>query len=192
MTTIKKIFLTLLLSISAISVLADDKNHGLTMVVVGTSMGNFEVVLNPEKAPITVANFLEYVDAGFYTGTIFHRVIEYFMIQGGGVDEFLIDRDLRDPIKNESDNGLKNQRGTIAMARYNNPDSATSQFFINVEDNVNLDAKKSKPGYTVFGRVVSGMAVVDEISRVETENIERFFDLPVEAVIINSVHRKTK
>ncbi len=137
-----------------------------------TSAGTIVLELDPENAPLTTANFLTYVNDGFYDGTIFHRVIDDFMIQGGGFE--LIDgqgtqKETRDPVKNEAKNGLKNTRGTISMARTNNPDSATSQFFINVKDNPGLDPSKDNPdGYAVFGRVTKGMDVVDKIKGVDT------------------------
>ncbi len=154
-----------------------------------TSMGNIVIELNSEKAPLTVNNFLRYVDDGFYDNTLFHRVIADFMIQGGGLDLDFNVKETRSPIKNESDNGLKNDRGTIAMARQTSLDSATSQFFINVVDNDSLNATNGANGYAVFGRVVEGMDVVDEISQVETGTREGRRDVPVEDVIIRRVVR---
>ncbi|WP_432698252.1 peptidylprolyl isomerase [Marinobacterium sp. YM272] len=149
-----------------------------------TSMGAIQIELYADKAPKTVANFLEYVNSGYYDGLIFHRVIPGFMIQGGGMDASMQPRANRAPIENESDNGLSNQRGTLAMARTRNPDSANSQFFINTVNNQRLDGMPGKPGYTVFGRVVSGMQVVDSIGNVETTTRGPFRDVPVTPVVI--------
>ncbi|MFQ5353127.1 MAG: peptidylprolyl isomerase [Candidatus Binatia bacterium] len=164
------------------------------VVVIKTNLGEIEVELFPDKAPATVENFLSYVDAEFYNGTIFHRVIPEFMIQGGGFDTDHKKKPTREPLKNEADNGLKNEEGTIAMARTNIPDSATSQFFINVADNAFLDFKSPTPqgyGYAVFGRVVSGMDVVKKIENTPTaDGGGAFRNLPKEAVIIESVVRK--
>ena len=133
-----------------------------------TTMGEMVIELNPAKAPITVKNFLEYVREGFYNGTTFHRIISGFMIQGGGFDEKLQEKQTRDPIKIESKNGLNNKRYTIAMARTSDPDSATAQFFINVEDNGFLDSPgRDGWGYAVFGKVISGTEVVEKIQRVK-------------------------
>ncbi|MDH3947782.1 MAG: peptidylprolyl isomerase [Gammaproteobacteria bacterium] len=157
-------------------------------VRVETSLGNFELQLDPEKAPKTVANFLGYVNSGFYDGTIFHRVIDGFMIQGGGFTPDYERKPTNAPVINEADNGLKNLRGTIAMARTMNPHSATAQFFINVKDNDFLDYTSKSPrgwGYTVFGQVVKGMAVVDKIRQVKTGPGGVFpSDAPLEMVII--------
>jgi cyclophilin family peptidyl-prolyl cis-trans isomerase len=151
-----------------------------------TSKGVIILELNREKAPLTVNNFLRYVDDGFYDGTIFHRVIPDFVVQGGGFEPGLIEKRTRAPIRNEASNGLKNDRGTVAMARTNNPDSATSQFYINQnpENNDDLNARDDFPGYCVFGRVVQGMAVVDEIAAVTTESRNGFDDVPVEDVLL--------
>ena len=154
-----------------------------------TSMGDIVIELNREKAPLTVNNFLRYVDDGFYDNTLFHRVIADFVIQGGGLDVDFNPKETRPPIKNESDNGLKNDRGTIAMARQTALDSATSQFFINVVDNDSLNATNGANGYAVFGRVVEGMDVVDRISQVETGSREGRNDVPVEDVILERVVR---
>jgi len=153
-------------------------------------MGSFTVELDPERAPITVENFLGYVDSGFYDETIFHRVIEYFMVQGGGINEYFETKETGDPIVNESDNGLKNSRGTVAMARFSEPDTAKAQFFVNVEDNDTLNSRRGKIGYAVFGRVVQGMEVVIEISRMETGSIDRFRDMPIDEVKITRAYRK--
>jgi peptidyl-prolyl cis-trans isomerase B (cyclophilin B) len=158
-------------------------------VVIETSLGNIEVELNAEKAPISVDNFLKYVDKKHYDGTIFHRVISGFMIQGGGMTEGMKEKKTDAPIKNEAANGLTNDRGTIAMARTSVVDSATSQFFINVVDNGFLNYKSPTPngfGYAVFGKVTSGMDVVDKIRNVPTG----MQDVPTTPVVIKSIHRK--
>jgi peptidyl-prolyl cis-trans isomerase A (cyclophilin A) len=164
---------------------AQEKNP---VVVMETSMGTIKIELNPAKAPITVKNFLDYVDAKFYDGTIFHRVIPTFMIQGGGFEPGMRQKKTREPIKNEAPNGLSNERGTIAMARTSELDSATAQFFINVVDNKGLD----QPRYCVFGKVIDGMDVVDKIRNVRTGRVGGFADVPVEDVIIKSVRRADK
>lgn len=163
------------------------------VVVMKTSMGTVEIELYAEKAPVTVANFLSYVDKGFYNGTIFHRVIGNFMIQGGGFTPGMHQKSTSSPIKNEADNRLSNSRGTIAMARTQDVHSATSQFFINVVDNGFLDYKSSTPagyGYCVFGKVISGMDVVDNIKSVSTGNSGYFQDVPLTDVVIKSIDRK--
>ena len=163
------------------------------VVVMKTSMGTVEIELYADKAPVTVANFLSYADKGFYNGTIFHRVIGNFMIQGGGFTPGMRQKSTSSPIKNEADNRIPNSRGTIVMARTQDVHSATSQFFINVVDNGFLDYKSSTPagyGYCVFGRVVSGMDVVDKIKSVPTGNYSFFQDVPLTDVVIHSVQRK--
>ncbi|MHC4128719.1 MAG: peptidylprolyl isomerase [Planctomycetota bacterium] len=158
----------------------------LAFVVMATSMGDIVLELDRRKAPITTKNFLAYTDSKFYDGTIFHRVIADFMIQGGGLEPGLIKKQTGPPIVNESHNGLSNLRGTIAMARRNAPDSATSQFFINVVDNLRLDPPSpDRAGYTVFGRVVAGMDVVEAIRYVPTGSR----DVPIETVLIKQVRR---
>lgn len=157
------------------------------MVKLMTNFGDIVLELDAEKAPATVANFLQYVNDGFYNGTIFHRVIDGFMIQGGGMDSEMQQKETREPIKNEADNGLKNKTYTIAMARTPNPHSASSQFFINVADNDFLNFSAPTPqgfGYCVFGKVVEGMEVVDKISKVKTGNKAGHQDVPVEEVVI--------
>jgi len=166
------------------------------VVVMDTSMGTIKIELFADKAPGTVKNFLTYVDEKFYDGTIFHRVIPKFMIQGGGFKPGLKEKDTHDPIKNEADNGLANKRGTIAMARQPQPNTATAQFYINVEDNKSLD-KANDPkgfGYCVFGKVIEGMDVVDKIKAVKTKVVVpgKFEDVPVEDVIIKQVRRADK
>lgn len=161
------------------------------VVVMKTSLGSIKIELNQEKAPISVANFLKYVDAKHYDGTVFHRVIANFMIQGGGFDKALAEKKTNPPIENESKNGLKNVRGSIAMARTSVPNSATSQFYINVKDNPNLDYPSfDGVGYAVFGTVVEGMDVVDKIRNVKTGPKGPFgSDVPQETVLIESVRR---
>jgi peptidyl-prolyl cis-trans isomerase B (cyclophilin B) len=162
-----------------------------TSVVMDTSMGTITIELNEEKAPVTVQNFLAYVDGGHYDNTIFHRVISNFMIQGGGMEPGMKEKRTKPAIKNESSNGLSNQRGTIAMARTSDPDSATAQFFINVQDNTFLDKAQArdKVGYCVFGKVSSGMDVVEKIKAVPTGNKGGHQDVPVKDVVIKSVKR---
>lgn len=152
-----------------------------------TSQGEFTVKLELEKAPISVGNFMQYVHAGFYDGTIFHRVVPNFMIQGGGYTPEMTLKDARTNIMNESANGLSNVRGTIAMARGDDPDSARAQFFINVKDNTQLDSTLTAPGYTVFGEVIDGMSIVDAIAAVPTHDEIGFSSLPVTPVVIQSV-----
>jgi cyclophilin family peptidyl-prolyl cis-trans isomerase len=162
-------------------------------VVIHTDHGSIGIDIKEELAPVTAVNFLEYVDSGFYAGTIFHRVIPDFMIQGGGFTRNMAKKITADPIINEADNGLKNKRGTIAMARTNVVDSATSQFFINVADNTFLDHRNSTPagyGYAVFGEVVSGMEVVDKIAAVATTSKKGMRDVPIKPVLIESIERK--
>ena len=162
-------------------------------VVLETTKGNITLELDPEKAPITTENFLKYVDSGHYDGTIFHRVIPGFMIQGGGMEPNMREKRTNPPIKNEAANGLSNTRGTIAMARTNDPNSATAQFFINVADNSRgLDPRPGSAGYAVFGKVVEGMDVVDAIVNVKTTSRGNHDDVPVEPVIIKSAKRKGK
>lgn len=163
-------------------------------VVMETSKGEIVLALYPDKAPLTVKNFLSYVDAGFYNGTIFHRVIPGFMLQGGGFSSDMQKKKTLAPVKNEADNGLKNDRGTIAMARTQDPHSASSQFFINTVDNAFLNYKgqtRAGWGYAVFGKVVKGMEVVDAISRVETGTHGRFRDVPKTPVMIIKVRQTT-
>jgi peptidyl-prolyl cis-trans isomerase A (cyclophilin A) len=157
------------------------------VVKVVTSMGDVLIELDVEKAPITVANFLKYSESGFYNGTIFHRVIKDFMVQGGGFTPDMKQKKTEPPIKNESGNELRNNRGTIAMARTNAPDSATSQFFINHKDNQFLNGSTGKPGYAVFGKVIEGMDVVDAITKVSTRQVGSHGNVPVEPVAIKSV-----
>jgi cyclophilin family peptidyl-prolyl cis-trans isomerase len=160
------------------------------VVVMETSKGNLKIELYPDKAPLTVKNFLAYVDSSYYDGTIFHRVIPNFMIQGGGFTADMVQKDTREPIENEAKNGVKNGRGTIAMARTFNPHSATSQFFINHTDNAMLDnSPQNGWGYCVFGKVIDGLQVVDSIASVQTGSKNGMQDVPVETVVIKSVRR---
>jgi cyclophilin family peptidyl-prolyl cis-trans isomerase len=203
-------FLTLALALLGVVAFApfkkdtagDKKAAKKVVVVMETSKGTIEIELNAEKAPVTVKNFLRYVDDKFYDNTIFHRVISTFMVQGGGFTKDLKEKKTKDPIKLESGNGLSNVRGTIAMARTNDPDSATAQFYINVKDNKGLDKAEGKDGYAVFGKVTKGMDVVDKIKGVKTgeakakvlvkgEYVEDTFeDVPADTVVIKSVRRK--
>ena len=159
------------------------------VVIIETNMGNIKVELYEDKAPVTVKNFLQYVDDKHYDGLIFHRVISNFMIQGGGFEPGMKEKKTRDPIKNESSNGLSNLRGTIAMARTPEPNSASSQFYINVKDNKGLDKNMADDGvgYCVFGRVIEGMDVVDKIKEVETGTVAGHKNVPTKDVIIKSV-----
>ncbi len=153
-----------------------------------TSKGDIVIELNEEKAPLAVANFIQYAEEGYYEGTIFHRVIKDFMVQGGGFTPDMQRKNTRDPIQNEAANGLPNERGTLAMARTNDPHSATSQFFINHADNAFLNhVPQQNDGYAVFGRVVEGMDVVDEIAGVSTTVQAGMQDVPAEPVAILSV-----
>lgn len=163
-------------------------------VEIETTLGNIEVTLDEKRAPLTVANFIKYVKDGFYNKTIFHRVIPQFVIQGGGYTVDMHEKMARDPVKNESDNGLSNRRGTIAMARLPDPDSAKAQFFINLNDNSALDASanQAKPsGYTVFGTVTRGMDVVQRIADVKTGTRDAMQDVPIQPVIIKKVRLLT-
>jgi len=158
-------------------------------VVISTSKGDMTLELDPDKAPETVKNFLAYVDEGFYAGTVFHRVIPGFMIQGGGHTADLQKKPTKEPIRNEATNGLKNLRGTISMARTANPHSATSQFFINHADNAMLDNGQNGWGYAVFGKVVEGLGVLDAIANTPTGNSGGMGDVPVETITIKSIKR---
>ncbi len=176
------------LSLAPLALAQEDANDN-PQVIISTSAGLMTVELFADKAPVTVANFLKYVDSGHYEGTIFHRVINNFMIQGGGFTQDLEQKETRAPIVNESKNRLHNVRGTLAMARTADPDSATSQFFINHRNNLRLDWAPGKPGYTVFGKVIDGMYVVDSIASMPTGKTKGFMDVPVEPVFINEIVR---
>lgn len=182
-----------LLGVVGLTQIARGENAGeAPRVVLETNHGNIILELYPDKAPQSVGNFLAYVDEGYYSGTIFHRVIDGFMIQGGGFTDDMTQKSTKNGVPNEADNGLKNSRGTVAMARTTDPHSATSQFFINLEDNAPLDHTDKTPrgwGYTVFGKVVEGMDVVDAIAKAPTGTVGPFRDVPSETVVIVSAQR---
>jgi cyclophilin family peptidyl-prolyl cis-trans isomerase len=159
------------------------------MVRFETTHGDITIELFEKEAPISTGNFLEYVDDGFYDGAIFHRIVPGFVIQGGGLDTGFSPKKTRPPIKNEATNGLKNERGTLSMARTNDINSATSQFFVNLKDNEFLDHKSGNYGYAVFGRVTEGMDVVDKIAAVETGRRKGYDDAPLEEVMIVAARR---
>jgi cyclophilin family peptidyl-prolyl cis-trans isomerase len=171
------------LALSPVSAVAAER------VEIETSKGVITVDLFPQQAPATVENFLRHVDARFYDGLVFHRVVPDFVVQAGGYDANMQHREPLGTVENESVKGLRNERGTLAMARQNDPDSATSQFYINLRDNDPLDAQGAKPGYTVFGRVTGGMSVVDEIGFVETAVRAGMADVPKEPIVIVTVRR---
>ena len=184
---LKTLVLAVVLCVAATAMAA-----GNPQVVLDTSKGKIVIELLPEKAPVSVENFLGYVDEGFYDGTVFHRVIKGFMIQGGGFTAEIKQKSVGSPIRNEAGNGLANQRGTVAMARTMVVDSATAQFFINVADNAFLNQRDETArgfGYAVFARVVEGMDVVDAITAVKTGQVKGFRDVPLEAVVINKATR---
>lgn len=182
--------LSLFLSNVVNQAVAADYPAKTPVVLMETSMGNVKIQLDPQKAPVSVQNFLDYVKSGFYNGTIFHRVIPNFMIQGGGFTADMQEKQTKAPIKNEAGNGLKNNRWTIAMARTMIVDSATAQFFINVADNVFLNHRDDTMqgyGYAVFGKVIGGIDVVDKIAKVQTGMRMGMGDVPETAVIIKSI-----
>lgn len=197
--TIRALFLLFATCFSAIAWGAQDDGNTTTettdqsnpVVVMQTSEGDITLELAADKAPVTVRNFLAYVDRGFYDGTIFHRVIPNFMIQGGGFTVDMTEKPTDEPIVNESRNRLHNTRGTIAMARTNDPDSATSQFFINQRSNLRLDWVPGRSGYTVFGEVIDGMQVVDFIATAATGMRGRYSDVPIEPIVIKQIVRRT-
>jgi len=159
------------------------------MIILHTNLGDIHIKLNTEKAPVSSQNFIDYVNDGFYNGTIFHRVIKNFMIQGGGFEAGMSEKDTRSPIENEANNGLSNKRGTLAMARTMVPHSATAQFFVNVEDNTFLDHSSETAegwGYAVFGEVVEGMDVVDKIRETATTTRMGHQDVPADDMIIET------
>lgn len=180
--------LTLLVSVTASQNVLAEGNPG---AIIHTSMGDIQIELYVDQAPVSVENFITYAESGAYDGTIFHRVISHFMIQGGGFTTEMEKKPTRDPIVNEANNGLSNTRGTVAMARTNDPHSATTQFFINTQDNLNLnytgEANSRTWGYAVFGKVTSGMDVVEEIRFVPTTRKPPYSDVPVDPIIIESV-----
>jgi len=159
------------------------------MVIFSTSHGDITIEMFPSEAPITVENFLQYVDDGYFDGTIFHRVIPGFMLQGGGFTADMAQKETREGVKNEADNGLKNERGTLSMARTAVVDSATSQFFLNLVNNDFLDHGSRDFGYAVFAKVVDGMEIADEIAKVQTGNSGGHQNVPLEPVVINSARR---
>lgn len=179
----KQLICLVLLAFSSLSAFA-------TQVNISTNLGNIEVELYDKEAPITVKNFLTYVDEGYYTGTIFHRVMSGFMIQGGGFTKDLVQKRSKGPIQYEGQNGLFNDRGTLAMARTANPNSATSQFFINHVSNPFLNHGVNGYGYTVFGKVTQGMDVVDKIAAQRTGNVGPYQNVPHSPVIIQQITRK--
>lgn len=190
---VRTTLLALLLGLILVPVVSGaDTANSKPVVIIETSMGTIKAELYADKAPDTVKNFLEYADSKFYDGTIFHRVISNFMIQGGGFDEQLNQKKTRSPIKNEAANGLKNVTGTLAMARTSVPDSATSQFYINVKNNPSLDYRDSSTqgiGYCVFGKVIEGMDVVNKIKSVPTARSKGMGDVPTTPVVIKSIRR---
>jgi peptidyl-prolyl cis-trans isomerase A (cyclophilin A) len=157
------------------------------MILFETTLGDFKIEFFEKEAPISVANFQKYVEDGFFDGTIFHRIVPGFVIQGGGFTEDMTQKKNQPPIKNEADNGLKNERGSLSMARTNDINSATSQFFVNLKDNEFLDHSRGNFGYAVFARVTEGMDVIDKIAAVETGRRKGMDDVPVEAVVMKSV-----
>jgi cyclophilin family peptidyl-prolyl cis-trans isomerase len=159
------------------------------MIRFETTLGNFTVELFGDKAPVSAENFLKYVDEGFFDGTVFHRIVPGFVIQGGGFTEDMSQKKNHPPIKNEADNGVKNARGTLSMARTNDINSATSQFFVNLKDNDFLDNSRGNFGYAVFGKVTEGMDVIDKIAAVKTGRRKGFEDVPLDPVIMTSVRR---
>ncbi len=188
MNTLRKhIFLLVFILLFTISSITQAET---TMVKMDTNQGTIILELDADKAPTTVKNFVTYANEGFYDGTIFHRVISNFMIQGGGFTEDMSQKTTHDPIKNEANNGLKNSNGTIAMARTGDPHSATAQFFINVKDNDFLNFSSETPqgwGYAVFGKVTEGMDVVNKIKDTSTSTNGPYQDVPIEAIIIEKV-----
>lgn len=177
---------SLLAAVSLATVAGCPLTESMPIVDIETSLGTFAVELNTIAAPLSAANFRQYVDDAFYDGVIFHRVVAGFVVQSGGFEPGFVEKDTRDPIPDESANGLLNLRGTLGLARTSDPNSATSQFYVNLVDNPSLDPQNGTPGFTVFGRVVEGMDVVDAIGALETETVDEFADVPVEQVTIIS------
>jgi cyclophilin family peptidyl-prolyl cis-trans isomerase len=159
------------------------------MIRFETTLGDFTIELFEKEAPLSSQNFLDYVDAGHFDNTVFHRVIPGFVIQGGGMTADMKQKTTRAPIKNEAENGLKNRRGTLSMARTNDPNSATSQFFVNLVDNAFLDPGRGGAGYAVFGHVTDGMSVVDAIAKVKTGRKGMHDDVPLDPVVVKSAKR---
>lgn len=160
-----------------------------TIVLVETNKGSFEIELNDEKAPISSENFLKYVDSGFYKGTIFHRAVKNFVVQGGGHTPDMTEKPTLPPIPSEAKNGLSNLKGTIGMARTEDIHSATSQFYINTKDNLGLDYSEKRPGYTVFGKVVSGYTVIEEIENAPVHDVGEYQHVPQETIMIQNMKR---
>ena len=186
----KKLLTLLCFAIVSTNTFANNICKTSPIASIDTNLGNIQVQLDSKKAPISVANFQDYVKSGFYNGKIFHRVIPGFMIQGGGFDKNMVQAPTKAPIKNEADNGLKNDKYTIAMARTYVVDSATSQFFINVNDNSNLNFTNktdSGYGYAVFGKVIKGSAVVDKIAATPTTSVNGNQDVPTTPIVINKI-----
>ena len=181
---------TACLAVLSAATLASAQPAGNPVVVIETSVGNITVELFQEEAPISVANFLSYAEDGFYSGTIFHRVIKGFMIQGGGMTPDMIRKETKAPITNEATNGLRNERGTLAMARTGEVDSATAQFFINTANNRTLNNRGTEQvqyGYAVFGKIIDGMDVVDQIENTATGTAGPFPDVPTTAITIDAI-----
>lgn len=185
--TVKNLIFVLSLSFVQSSVAADEKNSEALIV---TNKGTITIALFDRKTPKSVANFKAYINEKFYDGTIFHRVIENFMIQGGGFDQNMVRKPTNSPVENEAQPFVPNRRGTIAMARTSDPDSATSQFFINLIDNSFLNKTNANPGYAVFGRVTAGLDIVDTIAAIKTGEKSGFRDVPLDPVIIESIRIK--
>ena len=183
---LKHTFIVLTATLSSFGVFAQN-----TLVEMNTNVGNIEIELFNDQAPISVKNFEDYAKSGFYNGTVFHRVIPGFMIQGGGLESNLVEKTIeKAPIKNESSNGLKNKRGTLAMARTNDPNSARSQFFINTVDNDFLNKSAMNAGYAVFGQVTKGMDIVEKIEKTATGNRGMYQNVPTQSIVIQSVKIK--
>lgn len=181
-----------LFAISATQLHADTQATDATapVVIFQTTLGDLKIELLPKEAPASVANFLNYVDSGFYNGVIFHRVVPNFVVQGGGYDQEYQKKATNAPIPNESDNGLRNLRGTLSMARTMNPNSATSQFFINLRDNIQLDYQPNRPGYAVFGRLISGLEVIDAMAQQEQGKFSGVFEnAPNTPIVIQRAYR---
>ena len=186
----KKLLALLCFAVVSTNALADNNCKNFPIASIDTSLGNIKVQLDSKKSPISVANFKSYVNSGFYNGKIFHRVISNFMIQGGGFDKNMAQAPTNAPIQNEADNGLKNDKYTISMARTGVVNSATSQFFINVKDNTQLNFKDKTDfgyGYAVFGKVIKGTEVVDKIAATTTNSSDVYQDVPVTPIIINKI-----
>jgi cyclophilin family peptidyl-prolyl cis-trans isomerase len=185
---IKTIFLAALACFCLTAQAQDSPTPPVSLVRVHTTMGSFVIELDTSRAPLTTKNFLEYVRSGFYSGTIFHRVVSGFVAQGGGHDETMAEKPTNAPVPNESGNGLSNRRGTVGLARTGDPHSGTSQFYINLVDNPTLDPQPSRWGYTVFGRVIEGMTVVDSIGAVATGDRAPFdSDVPLKPIVIEKI-----